>query len=84
MRDYIVYSVCVCARVCACVCLSVTPSMKSTKFGRSYFVEGFSEGEEIWQLDRGGFYCTSAPNFVNFGSQGVPLVSQNTEWCKQL
>jgi len=28
--------------------------MKSLNFGSSYLVDGFSEGEEIWQLDRGG------------------------------
>ena len=35
------------------VCPSVTPSMKSTNLGSRYLVDGFSERDEIWQLDRG-------------------------------
>ena len=35
------------------VCVSIMPSRKSTNFGRRYVVDGFSERDEIWQIDRG-------------------------------
>jgi len=38
---------------CLCLCLWVTQSTKSTNFGSRYLVRGFSELDEIWQLDTG-------------------------------
>jgi len=38
------------------LCLSVTPSMKSTNFGSRCLVEGFPEGDEICQLGGGGHF----------------------------
>ena len=40
--------------VCFCVYVSLTPSTKSTNFGSRYLVDGLSERDIIWQLDRGG------------------------------
>jgi len=34
--------------------MKVTPSTKSTNFGSKYLLDGFSERDDIWQLDRGG------------------------------
>jgi len=47
------------------------PSTKSTNFGSIYLLEGFSEHDEIWQLDRGRLNViryTSSPRLVNFGT----------------
>jgi len=48
--DYIVY--------CLFVFVWVTLSMKSTNFGSRYLIEGFSEWDEMWQLDRGTLLYT--------------------------
>ena len=43
--------------------LLVTPSTKSTDFGRRYHVEAFTERNEIWQLDRGGLAIYHHPDW---------------------
>jgi len=65
------------AETCHLLLLSVTPSTKSTKFGSRYLVQGFSEGDEIWQIDRGGL---AVPEYIRAkigelwprGSPGAP------------
>jgi len=42
------------SRFCEFVCVSVTPSTKSTNSGWRYLVQASSGGDEISQLDRGG------------------------------
>jgi len=44
----------VCGDISFLVGLSVTLSKKSTKFGSRYLVDRLSEGDETWQIDRGG------------------------------
>jgi len=63
-RDYIVYSF-----------LSVTPSTKSTKFGSRYLVEGFSEWDEIWQVDRRGLD-------VHQDQDGAKVLKGVKKFCK--
>jgi len=66
-----------------CVCLSVTPSTKSTNFGSRYLIHEFSERDEIWQLYRGGLlYITTQIGELWHG--GVLLGLQNNEGCKKI
>jgi len=63
--------------------LSVTPSTKSTNFGSRYLVEGLSEGDEIWQLDRG---CLPVCHHWDWWTlaQKVPPGAPKSEGCKKI
>jgi len=61
-----------------CVCLST----KSTNVGSSYLVEEFSEGDEIWQLDRPRFTnlvvtYSQGRNHWGVGGSGPPPKKKN-------
>jgi len=63
------------------VCLSVTPSAKSTNFGSRYRIEGFSEWDKICQLDRGRLAVHHHPDWWTL-AQEVPVGHQNSEGVK--
>jgi len=69
--------------VFVCV-LSAMPSTKSMNFGSRYLIDGLSEGDEIWHIDRTTALAVHQCRDQWTVAQEVALGRQNTEGCKKI